>query len=295
MVLKLSRSRSMKSLATALKPSATIIEVADKNVTDETEELRDEQEQNGVVVEESKRAETEDLVPYSLGNLFNCWGVDTAADPTVANDGEDAKETNQSEAAENKESTAQSEPSPEVKKVSRKQSLIEKRQAKKAAKAEAKKAAAARKQAKKDEKEAIEAAKKAAKEESKNVALLHTASPLKKSKTRDEGSIGTLFQQDENSIEKLLEQLEAEQKELILVDKRKARVEDKILATIRKIKAAAANSEDLDSVLYANDDFRDILSLGGDMSASETSSFRRAEDEREILSVIADGCLCLDG
>lgn len=286
----------MKSLGTALKLSPSTVEVADKTVANETEELRDEQN-NDVVVEDSKREGTEDSVPYSLGNLFNCWGVDTAADATAANDGGDAKETNQTEAAETKESTAQSEQasSTEVKKLSRKQSLIEKVQAKKAAHVEAKKAAAARKQAKKEEKEAIEAAKKAAKEESKKVALLHTAPPVEKSKTRDEGSIGTLLQQDENSIEKLLQQLEAEQKELIQVDKRKARVEDKILATIRKIKAAAVNSEDLDSVLYANDDLRDILSLDGATSASETSSFRRAEDEREILSVIADGCLCMEG
>lgn len=301
MVLKLSRSRSMKSLGTALKLSPSV--VADKTVADETVELRDEQNID-VVVEDSKREGTEDSAPYSLGNLFNCWGVDTAA-----NDG-DVKETSQAVAAaetkDKEKSTAQSAPSTEVKstevkKVSRKQLLIEKVQArkekvqaKKAAHVEAKKAAAARKQAKKEEKEAIEAAKKAAKEESKNVTLLHTDPPVKKSKTQDEGSIGTLLKQDENSVEKLLQQLEAEQKELVQVDKRKARVEEKILVTIRKIKAAAINSEDLDSVLYANDDLRDILSLDGDgaMSFSETSSFRQAEDEREILSVIADGCFC---
>lgn len=286
----------MKSPGTALKlsPSTALVEEADKTMADETEELRDEQN-NDEVVEDSKREGTDDSLPYSLGSLFNCWGVDTAADAIAANDGGDVKETSQSEAAENNESTAQSEPSTEVKKLSRRQALIEKMQAKKASKAEAKKAAAARKQAKKDEKEAIEAAKKAAKEESKNVLLLDTAPPVKKSKTREEGSINELLQQDENPVEKLLQQLEAEQKELVQVNKRKARVEDEILATIRKIKAAAVNSEDLDSVLISNEDLRDILSLDGATSVSETSSFRRAEDEREILSVIADGCLCLDG
>jgi len=299
MVLKLSRSRSMKSLATALKPSATIIEeVADKNVTDETDELRDEQEQNGVAVEDSKREETEDLVPYSLGNLFNCWGVDTAAAAAAtANDGGDVKETNPTMEAETKDGevdTVQTEevPSMEVKKVSRKQSIIEKVQAKKVAWQKEAKKAVARKQAKKEEKEAIEAAKKAARDEAKNVALLHTDPPLKKGKNQDQGSIVTLLHQDESSIEKLLQQLEAEQNELSQVEKRKARVEDKILVTIRKIKAAAIDA-DLDSMLYENDDLRDILSLDGATSVSETSSFRRAEDEREILSVIAEGCLCV--
>jgi len=301
MALKIKRSRSTKSASNAVKPN--VFEVADKNVTSEQEELRDEQIGAVVVVEESRREGTEDLAPYSLGNLFNCWGgmeaapADDSVELKIANGTENKQvRTVQSKEAAQKDTSkaAQEEAKKEDRKVGRKQAQSKKaakKEAKKAAKEEAKKAKAAQKQAAK-------AAKLAAEEEA-SVVLLNKNDPpaVKKEKTADESSLGVILKQDEPSIDKLLKQLKADQKKLIEVEKKRTKVEEKMLATIRLIKAAAMDNTDLDSILYENDDLRDILdilSLDGTASASETSSFIRAEDEREILSVIADGCLCMD-
>eukprot|EP00985_Skeletonema_marinoi_P019091 scaffold10833_cov114-Skeletonema_marinoi.AAC.4 len=299
MALKIKRSRSTKSASNAVKPN--VFEVADKNVTSEQEELRDEQiSAVVVVVEDSRREGTEDLAPYSLGNLFNCWGgmEGAPADDSVEVKIEDGPENKQVSTAQSKEAAqkdtskaAQEEAKKEDRKVGRKQAQSKKaakKEAKKAAKEEAKKAKAAQKQAAK-------AAKLAAEEEASVVLLNKNDHPdVKKDKTQDESSLGIILKPDEPSIDKLLKQLKADQKKLIEVEKKRTKVEEKMLATIRLIKGAAMDNTDLDSILYENDDLRDILSLDGTASASETSSFIRAEDEREILSVIADGCLCMD-
>jgi len=300
MALKIKRSRSTKSASNAVKPN--VFEVADKNVTSEQEELRDEQiSAVVVVVEDSRREGTEDLAPpYSLGNLFNCWGgpEGAPADDSVEVKIEDGPENKQVGTTKSKEAAkkdiskaAQEEAKKEDRKVGRKQAQSKKaakKEAKKAAKEEAKKAKAAQKQAAK-------AAKLAAEEEA-SVVLLNKNDPpaVKKDKNQDESSLGIILKPIEPSIDKLLKQLKADQKKLIEVEKKRTKVEEKMLATIRLIKAAAMDNADLDSILYENDDLRDILSLDGTASASETSSFIRAEDEREILSVIADGCLCMD-
>jgi len=294
MALKIKRSRSTKSASNAVKPN--VFDVPDKIVTSEQEELRDEK--IVVVVEDSRREGTEDLAPYSLGNLFNCWGgpEGAPADDSVEVKIEDGPENKQVGTTKSKEAAqkdtskaAQEEAKKEDRKVGRKQAQSKKaakKEAKKAAKEEAKKAKAAQKQAAK-------AAKLAAEEEA-SVVLLNKNDPpaVKKDKNQDESSLGIILKPDEPSIDKLLKQLKADQKKLIEVEKKRTKVEEKMLATIRLIKAAAMD-KDLDSILYENDDLRDILSLDGTASASETSSFIRAE-EREILSVIADGCLCMD-
>ena len=271
-VLKLMRSRSTKSASNAVKPN--VFDVPDKIVTSEQEELRDEKnEKIVVVVEDSRREGTEDLAPYSLGNLFNCWGgmEGAPADDSVEVKIEDGPENKQvgttksKEAAQNDTSkAAQEEAKKEDGKVGRKQAQSKKaakKEAKKAAKEEAKKAKAAQKQAAK-------AAKLAAEEEA-SVVLLNKNDPpaVKKDKNQDESSLGIILKPDEPSIDKLLKQLKADQKKLIEVEKKRTKVEEKMLATIRLIKAAAMDT-DLDSILYENDDLRDILSLDGTASAS---------------------------
>ena len=333
MVLKKRRSRSTKR-SSKTKNKSTASKAAGKNDAGKAMELRDEQN-GGVVTEESGREGIIDYflglpneIEATVTSVLNCptWCMDVAANDVdgiaaileeeVGSNGnaiqseevsrekakkaakkkeaylKAIKEEKQKEAVkkaleEEKQKEAEKkaieeEKQKEAEKVAQKEAVVQK---------ETKKEAAARKKA---EKNAMKAAKKAAKEEDKNTVLMKTNPPpppvMQIIEETDKNQV------DESDIEKLLLQLQEEQKQLSDVDKKRTDVEAKIFATIKMIKNAA-NEAEMDSMIQENDSLREILTWENSCSfddgiVTETSSFISAED-KEFIDVVADKFLCI--
>eukprot|EP00986_Skeletonema_menzelii_P015655 scaffold12336_cov191-Skeletonema_menzelii.AAC.5 len=278
MVLKLKRIRSTKrSNKTKVKSTASKTAEAGRAV-----ERRDEQ--NGKLTEESGREDIDSV----LGPLFSCWCMDAAANDVdgIADIlGKEVPGVNEIDKVSKKR--VKKEAKKKAKEAARRKVEAEQNEANTAVvQNEFKMRAAAHKQAEKD---AMKAARKAAKEEAKKVALMKTIPlPLLQTEGNDKNQVETSSppQEDESNIEKLLKQLQEEQKELKDVDKKRADVERKILDTITMIKAAATGTE-IDSI-QEDESLREILSWDDhydDGTASETSSFIRAEEERGFMGM----------
>ena len=281
MVLKLKRIRSTKrSNKTKVKSTASKTAEAGRAV-----ERRDEQ--NGKVTEESGRE-----IDSYLGPLFSCWCMDAAAndvDGIAAILGKEVPGVNEIDKVSKKrvKKEARKKAKKKAKEAARRKAEAEQNEANTAVvQNEFKMRAAAHKQAEKD---AMKAARKAAKEEAMKVALMKTIPlPLLQTEGNDKNQVETSSppQEDESNIEKLLKQLQEEQKELKDVDKKRADVERKILDTITMIKAEATGTE-IDSI-QEDESLREILSWDDhydDGTASETSSFIRAEEERGFMGM----------
>ncbi len=286
-ILKLSHSRSTKNTGNDVVKK-NFYDAANKHAVEEVveqqEELRDEQ--NCEVAKDSGREETteeDDHALSFLGNLFacNCGSVyDVAAnddeeatpkvDVEMIEDGKEGNETDEAK-AENEGGEAAGATHSQSKKASkkeamktaweeakkaaaaRKQEQIAAAQAKKAAREEAKKEAAARKQAQME-------AKKAAKDKKNKKVVTDPPTTTVKSTKKNE---------EEVSIGKLLKQLGAHQKHLNEIEMNRAKAEENLLSTKKKIKAATTDAE-LDAILHVPDeDLQGLLSLN---TSSEASS-----------------------
>jgi hypothetical protein len=285
-ILKSSRTRSTKNAGTdVVKSHVNDNDVSDKNVVVEVKQQEDvRDEQNVEVAKDSGREETttaEDDPAFGfLGNLFNC-NCGRVNDVAAANDVEEAKPKVNVEIVEDKKGkkeTDEAKAENEGGESATGAKKVSKKEAKKAATEEAKKAAAARKQ----EQIAAAQAKKAAREEAKKEAAARKQAQMeakKAAKDKKNKKVvtdpptttvkSTKKNEEEVSIGKLLKQLGAHQKHLNEIEMNRAKAEENLLSTKKKIKAATTDAE-LDAILHVPDeDLQGLLSLN---TSSEASS-----------------------
>ena len=313
--IKLSRTRSIKITKSFgfVKPSPWA-----KDAPEEIEQppQQDEQrdEQNDISKVQCERDVATAQENSILGKLFNCGCVsDTSQDDDAAElieeqqepefaqveieHGSDTNtvarlfETAQSKRATRREARRVAQEEAKKAAAARKQAQSEAAQARKAARKlsvrkvaqseQVKKAAATRKKAQETAKRAAAACKRAKMEaaiaaRNKKVVLLYDEPPLKASQTQDNKFIGDL-----------LEQLEAEKHNLEEIERTRAMAEEKLLST-KKMIQSASNKTELDHMVRnhnGNDDLRELLSL------KDTLSDLSVYNDQTVVSAMTKGCL----